>query len=68
MSRCEDFPCCGHVDPDGSSYCPDEDGRFRCCDCGAKLPLNALSSLCNQCLRKINERFDDPGPQDPDDY
>lgn len=49
MARCEDFPCCGHVE-DGVSFCPDSSGRFNCAVCGRKLAKNASSSLCKQCL------------------
>lgn len=47
---CEDYPCCGHE----LGCCPDfdEDGRQlnMICVCGAKLPVNNRSSLCNGCL------------------
>ena len=49
MSRCEDYPCCGHGPPpqgDGG-VCPDEEGRFNCVLCGVKLPRGATSSICN---------------------
>ncbi len=58
MGRCEDFPCCGHVDEDGTCWCPDEDGRFDCATCGRKLPKGAASSLCNACRRKISQQGD----------
>ena len=59
--RCEDFPCCGHVE-DGVSFCPDEDGRFYCAaNCGTKLELNARSAVCNNCLRNADGGdYDDP--------
>jgi len=48
MSRCEDYPCCGHGPPplgdDGG--CPDEQGRFDCVLCGRKLAVGASSSIC----------------------
>lgn len=51
MSRCEDYPCCGHGPPpmgdDGG--CPDEDGCFDCVLCGGKLPRNASSAICDEC-------------------
>lgn len=56
--RCEDFPCCGHQEPDGSSFCPDEDGRFDCVLCMSKLPKGNSSSICNKCL--TSRRFMDP--------
>lgn len=54
MSRCEDWPCCGHED----GCCPDfEDGRQinMKCVCGAVLPLEARSSICDACLRRAWE-------------
>lgn len=54
---CEDFPACGHE----SGCCPDFDESGKqlnmVCVCGAKLPVNNPSSICNGCLR-----FD---PEDP---
>jgi hypothetical protein len=48
---CEDFPCCGHE----YGCCPDYDESGRQlnmkCICGAVLPLDAPSSICNICLR-----------------
>jgi len=52
MPRCEDYPCCGHTEPDGSTYCPDDDGRFACVNCGRKLEKNATSSICVRCRRR----------------
>lgn len=56
MSRCEDFPCCGHGGGDGP--CPEVNPKtgaliWRCCDCGARLPRGATSSLCRGCLSAI---------------
>ena len=66
MSRCEDFPCCGHGPPplgdDGG--CPDAEGRFNCVLCGVKLPKGARSSICSaaclasDCNRCGYEQFD----------
>jgi len=56
MSRCEDYPCCGHGPPpmgDGGG-CPDSDGRYDCVLCGAKLPVGASSSICGACLSGAN--------------
>lgn len=52
MSRCEDFPCCGHEPGD----CPDDEGRMRCVECGRKLELNARSSICPTCMRHAEAR------------
>jgi hypothetical protein len=56
MSRCEDFPCCGH------DLCPDYiDGKQvnMVCICGKKLPLTNPSSLCNACLVDADDDDDD---------
>lgn len=50
MPRCEDYPCCGHVEPDGSSFCPDERGRFPCATCGRLLAAGAPSAVCKSCM------------------
>jgi hypothetical protein len=52
MAHCEDFPCCGHE----LGCCPDYDPETgeqlnMICVCGAKLPINRRSSLCDHCLR-----------------
>ncbi len=51
MSRCEDYPCCGHGPPplgdDGG--CPDEQGRFDCVLCHKKMPKGAHSAICDKC-------------------
>ncbi len=51
MNQCEDYPCCGHGPPPlgDSGGCPDEDGRFDCVTCGAKLPKGASSAICDSC-------------------
>jgi len=50
MSRCEDYPCCGHE----SGCCPsfDEDGRQTDmkCTCGASVPLDSRVSICEACI------------------
>lgn len=62
---CEDFPCCGHE----HGCCPDFDESGKqlnmICVCGAKLPIDNRSSLCDTCLRNP----DDDGyyPDDRDD-
>ncbi|KKL54031.1 hypothetical protein LCGC14_2269500 [marine sediment metagenome] len=51
MARCEDFPCCGHGPTpigDGGG-CPDERGRFRCVECGQRMPSGASSAICQRC-------------------
>ena len=65
MGRCEDYPCCGHGPPpmgDGGG-CPDEQGRFNCVICGAKLPRNATSSICKRASlhRRIEARQEESG-------
>lgn len=49
---CEDYPCCGHE----LGCCPDYDESGRQinmrCTCGAVLPVNRSSSLCDACLRR----------------
>lgn len=62
---CEDYPCCGHAPGD----CPriDRKGRERwtCVECGRTLPLTAVSSICNRCMRKMR-RYMDEGYLDHD--
>lgn len=59
MPQCEDFPCCGHE----AGCCPNYDSHGRqtdmVCTCGARLPVNNRSSLCNRCLRDSDDGFDD---------
>jgi len=67
MSRCEDYPCCGHGPPTGISPgdgggCPDEDGCFDCVECGGKLPNNSPSSICRSCRDDMARR--DPEEQE----
>ncbi len=49
MSRCEDFPCCGHAgDLDG---CPDMDRVNECKDCGERFhPDNRCEKYCSRCV------------------
>lgn len=53
MAQCEDFPCCGHE----RGCCPDHDESGKqlnmVCTCGAKLPLNSRSSICDECYRRM---------------
>jgi hypothetical protein len=49
-SSCEDYPCCGHERGD----CPDSEGCMTCVECGKRLPRNAKSSICPQCLRRLS--------------
>jgi len=65
MARCEDFPCCGHE----LGCCPDFDedtGRQlnMKCTCGATLPIDNPSSLCNGCLNPSDEYNDESGRAD----
>jgi hypothetical protein len=59
VSRCEDYPCCGHE----AGGCPDPDGRFKCARCGGPLPRRATSAVCARChadwRRKWPEGDDD---------
>lgn len=56
MTRCEDYPCCGHgLDQNGNPDCPDSQGRFTCVGCGKRLSKKATSSFCSKCERR-NER------------
>lgn len=65
--RCEDYPCCGHEDEDGS-FCPDEQGRFSCVRCGEVMPRGYTSVLCVAC-HKRSRRFDhDLTGQDQEAY
>jgi len=72
MARCEDFPCCGHE----LGCCPDFDESGRqlnmVCICGAKLPVNNRSSICDSCLRSgSDDLYDDADFEDdgqPSEY
>lgn len=50
MTRCEDYPCCGHAPGD----CPDAQGRVTCVECGKRLSPKATSSICPKCLRRMS--------------
>ncbi len=65
---CEDYPCCGHRDADGSSWCPDEEGRFDCAECGLKMKAGARSAICERCrLAIVNEPEDGDYGDEPED-
>lgn len=55
MSRCLDWPCCGHE----IGCCPDFDNAGNqlnmVCVCGAKLPIDSRSSCCASCLRDTED-------------
>lgn len=61
MSRCEDFPCCGHE----LGCCPDFDESGRQlnmkCTCGATVPLDSRYSICEGCLNQEEEGDCDDG-------
>lgn len=59
--KCEDYPCCGHgPEPIGDGGgCPNSEGQFNCCECGATLPKKALSSICQKCLKHMRDNYDD---------
>ena len=54
MARCEDFPCCGHE----LGCCPDFEGGVQVnmkCVCGATVPIDSPSSLCDHCLNSEDD-------------
>lgn len=56
MSRCEDFPCCGHESGCCPDFDPDTGKQLNMkCVCGATVPLTSRSSLCAGCLRRGND-------------
>lgn len=59
MSRCEDWPCCGHE----AGCCPDYDESGRQlnmrCTCGAVLPVTNRFSICDSCLNSGDDGFGD---------
>lgn len=72
MVRCEDYPACGHE----LGCCPDFDENGiqlnMVCICGAKLPVDNPSSICNGCLRRGGDDgegyvYDDDYEEDLDD-
>ena len=50
MSRCEDYPCCGH-EPGGCPVINEETGekRYPCATCGILMPPRARSAVCDRC-------------------
>ena len=48
---CEDFPCCGHESGCCPTFGPDGVQTDMVCICGARLPVNNRSSICDSCLR-----------------
>jgi len=58
MSRCEDWPACGHNDGGG---CPDEDGRFVCCRCDTLMEKGWGSALCIHCTERDERRYRETG-------
>ena len=83
MARCEDFPACGHERGCCPDFDPDTGAQLNMkCPCGATVPVNSRSSICEGCLSGFygdsddwgpevwdayNERFH-PEPEDDDDY
>ena len=69
-NRCEDWPSCGHVDGRGQPDCPSRgpggEEVWSCAGCGAKLPRNSRSSLCNRCISRVQRASEDPTGQDAD--
>ena len=59
---CEDFPACGHgpapMGDDGG--CPNDEGQFRCVECGVELSPSALSSICRQCVVGLPLAYEAP--------
>ncbi len=56
MARCEDFPCCEHE----LGCCPDYRNGVQLnmkCICGAVLPIDNPSSICEACLRSDDEEY-----------
>lgn len=54
MPICEDYPCCGHGPAplgDGGG-CPDEEGRYPCVFCGARLPKGHPRASCDGCASR----------------
>jgi len=56
MARCEDFPCCGHELGCCPDFDPDTGQQLNMvCTCGAKLPIDRGCSICDGCLRAMDE-------------
>lgn len=72
MSRCEDWPCCGHE----AGCCPSRDPETgeqtdMKCVCGASVPLSSRTSLCFSCLHSdddFGEDEEDEEDFDEDDF
>lgn len=66
MARCEDYPCCGHELGCCPDFDPDTGAQLNMkCTCGAVLPIDNPVSICDACLRRMDEAddiFDDYGP------
>jgi hypothetical protein len=66
MARCEDYPCCGHE----AGCCPDFDDEGKQlnmkCVCGATVPVDNGSSLCDGCLRRPMDGDSDYDDRDYD--
>lgn len=65
MSRCEDYPCCGHAgDPGG---CPDFTNLVKCHDCGREFYPDDLShDYCYRC--QAVKRYGEGDYEDQGDY
>ena len=64
MSRCIDYPCCGHED----GGCPNADGTFNCAQCGRKLPRKSMSAICPRCHKRNADHYDDLDDEHSMDY
>lgn len=69
MSRCEDFPCCGH------DICPDYDENGNqlnmYCYCGAEVSIDSRYSICHACMHEANQEWevwDDEREDEDEDY
>lgn len=69
MSRCEDFPCCGHEMGCCPRFDPETGEQLdMVCVCGARLPVTRRVSICDGCLRDPYDPYDDEPYYDEDDY
>jgi hypothetical protein len=68
MTRCEDWPCCGHE----TGCCPDYDESGSqmnmICTCGAVLPVNSRYSICQSCMNSDDDDISDRHRSWDDDY
>jgi len=66
--RCEDFPCCGHE----LGCCPRYNDAGQqldmVCTCGARLPINNRSSICDSCLDSGDDECFGRDDGDDDDF